>query len=244
MWPYVVLWLIVEVIYYVYILLYYVRRIDKVRNPERFVMSLAQTEEHMRRMCETIKSVSSIEEFTKGFFCGAQIQSLRRDNVLSFIAWAFTGQDIFYLRKEGNPELMELLEKCMSILEKYFPSEMTLVKPGYNKEVKHVSMCLDKVNFIHRPFIFFVAMNSFNSFYNYVCMEKLGGWRRSYVSIPYQEVNMRRAQREHRLTYWYRAPKSKSRPRGPRWCSCTASPTGGLFTRTSSMHSKIGTSIC
>ena len=186
-----------------------------MRNPERFVMSLAQTEEHMRRMCETIKSVSSIEEFTKGFFCGAQIQSLRRDNVLSFIAWAFTGQDIFYLRKEGNPELMELLEKCMSILEKYFPSEMTLVKPGYNKEVKHVSMCLDKVNFIHRPFIFFVAMNSFNSFYNYVCMEKLGGWRRSYVSIPYQEVNMRRAQREHRLTYWYRAPKSKSQPPGP-----------------------------
>ena len=73
---------------------------------------------------------------------------------------------------------MVIVEKCMSILEEQFPSEMAKIKPGYNKKVKHVSMCLDKVNFIHRPFIFFAAMNSFNAFYDYVCMEKLGGWSR------------------------------------------------------------------
>ena len=211
MWVYVIAWLIAEVIYYSYISLFYVKSIDRVRNPERFVMSLAQAEEHMRRMCETIRSVSSIEEFTKGFFCGASMQSLGRDNVLSFCAWAFTGQDIFDLRKGGKLELVALVERCMSILEEYFPSEMANIKPGYNKKVKHVSMCLDKVNFLHRPFIFFAAMNTFNAFYDYVCMQKLGGWSRSHVSIPSHEVNRRRAGREHKLPYWYRGPLKHSK---------------------------------
>ena len=102
MWVYVIAWLVVEAIYYSYIILFYTKSIDRVRNPDRFVMSLKQCEEHMRRMCETIRSVSSIEEFTKGFFCGASIDSLGRDNVLSFCAWAFTGQDIFDIRRGGR----------------------------------------------------------------------------------------------------------------------------------------------
>ena len=205
MWIYIISWLLVEAVYVSYIYIFFLKSVDRVRNPGRFVMPLEEAVAHMRRMCETIIAVSNIEEFVEGFFCGSPLRSLRRDNVYSFIAWAFTGQDYFEVKQRPNEELIKPIESCMAILEEYFPSEMAQIKPGYNRNVRHVSMCLDPVNFIHRPFLFYVFINIFNAFYDYICMP-MGGWRRSYVSIASHEVNHRRSKGEYCLSYFYRNP--------------------------------------
>ena len=119
MWWIVIVWLICEALFYSYINLGYRKTIEKVRNPSRFHLETVKTLEHMRRMCTIIKKVSSIEDFTRGFFCGASVSSLGIDNCLSFIAWAFVGEDLRaqeFAKDKNKDEKLTMVEKCFDLL--------------------------------------------------------------------------------------------------------------------------------
>jgi hypothetical protein len=207
-----VVWLIVEAVFYSWIQIFYRKSIEPVRNHSRFHLHTEKTLQHMKRMCTIIKRVSSLELFTNGFFCGASMSSLGKDNIMSFIAWAFTGQDFFHLRSSENTadkEKISMIEQCYTMLTEFFPSDMSGVKPGYNKNVRHVSMVLDPVVFIHRPWLFYALLWAFNWFYEAVCMRMLGGWHSSHINIASIHVNRKRGRGDFALKYWYRIPPQK-----------------------------------
>lgn len=219
MWWIVIVWLICEALFYSYINLGYRKTIEKVRNPSRFHLETVKTLEHMRRMCTIIKKVSTIEDFTRGFFCGASVSSLGIDNCLSFIAWAFVGEDYFVLKNstkdKNKDEKLTMVEKCFDLLCEFFPKEMAQIKPGYNRHVRHVSMCLDPVNFHHMPFIFYAFLNFFNYAYELIVMQLLGGWKASHVNIAPTHVNRSRSKDDFKLKYWYKNVERKDNGTGP-----------------------------
>ena len=207
-------WLIVELVFYSYLNLGYRKSIEKVRNRSRFHLGMDKTLEHMRRMCTIIKKVSSIEEFTRGFFCGASVSSLGQDNCLSFITWAFVGEDYFVLKNsssEKDNEKLTMVRKCFNLLCEYFPKDMAKIKPGYNPAVRHVSMCLDPVRFHHKPFIFYAFLNVFNYAYEFIVMKLLGGWASSHVNIAPVHVNRSWGKADFKLKYWYKNVEKKGK---------------------------------
>lgn len=206
-WHLFLLWAICEALFYSWVELTYRKSVDKVRNPGRFHLNTEKTLKHMTRMCTIIKRVSSLEEFTRGFFCGASVSSLGQDNVLSFITWAFTGLDYFMLKKNATSsqdlEKVDMVKECYKLLCQFFPEEMVTIKPGYNRNVRHISMNLDPVHFYHKPFIFYLVLRIFNFAYELIVMRILGGWKSSHVKIAPIHVNKSRGKSDFKLRYWY-----------------------------------------
>ena len=91
----------------------------------------------------------SFQKFACGFFCGAKFEDIYKGNYRSFLAWAMynTKYDLLKSNEKENVEF---------IINEASRRYNLPVKEGYNHKVRHVSMTLDPVPYIHRPLSMYV----------------------------------------------------------------------------------------
>ncbi|KAJ3011558.1 hypothetical protein HKX48_006774 [Thoreauomyces humboldtii] len=89
-----------------------------------------------------------IRQVISGWFLGAPFSSVLRDNMRSWVAWAFMDQDLALLDEKESAEVDGLLAVLENRMGYVFP-------PGHDPEVKCIRLTLDPVVAAHRPALYY-----------------------------------------------------------------------------------------
>jgi hypothetical protein len=90
------------------------------------------------------------EKFITGFFRNCKMEDLRQDNLNSFLAWVMYSEYYLDLTHEQRKQISFVKAEAGRRYGCYF-------EKGYNPNVKHVSMTLEPIPFVHRPLFIYVA---------------------------------------------------------------------------------------
>lgn len=88
-----------------------------------------------------------------GWFFGAPVSALRRENVRDWILWAIFGADLQHreeTRAKYGDEVERYVEQFEKIVGREFPE-------GRNENVKSLRVTLDPVLMLHRPLIWYMV---------------------------------------------------------------------------------------
>ena len=102
---------------------------------------------HERRILfeQCIAASSDIESFLRGWFHGAPIESLKRDNIMEWLAFVTTISDVF--DKDEMEYYVKILEEK---LDRSF-------EDGRNEHVRCMRPSLDEVEVVHRPLLWYLV---------------------------------------------------------------------------------------
>lgn len=209
-------------LFYSFIHFIFSKTLERVRNPNRFIIRDAvKATERIAYIIKTLSHIYSLETFVNGFFLGATVKQLQKENVLSFLCWAFFGKSYHSVRQQASVRMssenlasesqsysseyitscaeLKQLEECYAVLEAQFPTEMKRMSAGFNPNAKHVNMCLtQQIPFLHRPFLYYFGLRVFDFFYNFLVMRSLG------FSTHHVDVHDGVNGKTMRIRYWYR----------------------------------------
>jgi len=121
-----------------------------------------QREWYLQRILyQEITSLEIAREWLSGWFCGAPVTSLRRDNLVEFAAWAFFGSD-GPNRLEAD-EVHEAQGVATLFAERCGMKDLSQVPEGYNESVKLMRQSIDPIvpQISHRPLLIYAALDGF-----------------------------------------------------------------------------------
>ena len=95
--------------------------------------------------------VTDPDQFIQGWFKGAEIKDIRRDEVKEWLAWAFFDRD--YEGREDEDEIEEYTLEIESMLRKDF-------RPGKGT-VKPLKLTIDPVDMLHRSLLWYFVSTLF-----------------------------------------------------------------------------------
>lgn len=121
----------------------------------------------------------SFEQWISGFFCGANIDDIKQDNLRSFLAWVLFASPHSKLSESD----MMRVEAAMVYLAEHYDFS---APEGFNPKVNHVRMTHDRVPFIHRPLLMYFVS---------AVIEAVGG--ALYRSQGFRRLRLRG------IDYWY-----------------------------------------
>jgi pimeloyl-ACP methyl ester carboxylesterase len=176
-------WLVVEILFWFVLHFAVVEPLQRLTKPQKYLM-------HPRELCdkifETIDSLEtySYEMFMSGFFRGAQVSEIKRDNMLSFLAWAMYASHLKDISREDRVQVEAV---CDEAARRYGP-----LPDGFNPAVRHIAMTLEPVPYIHRPLALYIGVGVIEVFTN-VLFFQVKGFQRFELQGQ---------------TYWFR-PKAK-----------------------------------
>jgi pimeloyl-ACP methyl ester carboxylesterase len=98
---------------------------------------------------QALKTYSN-EDFVRGFFLGAEIHHIKRDNIRSFLSWVLFG----FKEQELNEEQLLVITEAYEIVRNRL--ELS-TEDGFNPQIKHVSISWDDISYIHRPLFLYVG---------------------------------------------------------------------------------------
>jgi len=181
----VLVWLVIEIGFWVVLHFAVVEPLQRLTKPQKYVI-------HPRELCDkifaTIDSLEtySYEMFMNGFFRGANVRDIKRDNMLSFLAWAMYAS---HLKDISTEEKGQVEAVCDEAARRYGPLES-----GFNPKVRHIAMTLEPVPYIHRPLALYIAVGVIEVFTN-VLFFQVKGFQRFELQGQ---------------TYWYRPKATKT----------------------------------
>ena len=85
-----------------------------------------------------------------GFFLGAQISDIKKDNMYSFLAWAMYSADFEQLTEEEKSAVLSMTLHIASETNLCF-------EDGYNPNVTHIKMTLNPIAYYHRPLAIYLG---------------------------------------------------------------------------------------
>jgi hypothetical protein len=95
-------------------------------------------------------NVADPECYIRGWFKGARIEEIGRDDVKTFLAWAFLNRD--WVQGEDEEEIEEYAREMESMLGKDF-------RPGKRK-AKSLRLTLDPVDMLQRSLLWYLVRSS------------------------------------------------------------------------------------
>jgi hypothetical protein len=114
------------------------------------LISREQRQALFTRCFDLVKNTDVIS----GWFYGAPIETLQRDNIVDWILWGF-----FALNGDGQGERQEILETWRKEIDNYVSRIEELAgqtfPPGRNATVKSMRVTLDPVVTLHRPLVWY-----------------------------------------------------------------------------------------
>jgi hypothetical protein len=145
-------WSLSECIFYYLIHFVLVKRLQPLSNPHTYPIC---PKLYLNKVLNIIEKIQcySFEKYVRGFFLGAEIKDIYLDNIISFLAWCMYGKDENFLTICERKKLLSLLNELH-----HKHDIIKQLQPGLNPKIKHVSMTLDPINFIHRPLALYLSV--------------------------------------------------------------------------------------
>lgn len=147
--PYFIIegWLLAEALFYVLVFLPHSYHLQRAAiHPEP--LSREEREKLFRRCFSTI---SDPEKYIRGWFLGAKIEDIKRENMKEFLSWAFFNAEL--TEKIEGDEMEGYLRESETFLGREIP-------PG-KSSAKSLRLTLDKVDFLHRSLFWYLVCHDF-----------------------------------------------------------------------------------
>jgi pimeloyl-ACP methyl ester carboxylesterase len=123
----------------------------------------------------------SIENMLRGYFLDASISQIRIGNLASFVAWAIFQSTDSNLSEEDRGKL----EEMVTMLVEYCQKQGLEFEAGYNPTLRHVSMTIEPVNFIHRPLLLYAIRSIVYNVLEFWAVSVLGFVCHSHAGLRY-----------------------------------------------------------
>lgn len=173
------LWFFFELIFFFVISVVVHSSLQQLKKPPAYEMNPISL---IRRMCGDIDKLStySYKKYLSGWFCGADISEIKRENLMSFLSWVSFA--------EFHDKLSPLQLKELENIFNEFCERFSLnLEEGYNYNIRHVKMTLEPVLFMHRPLFLYVAFGIYSLIGEFLL--SMAGFKRCKLN---------------KLKYWYR----------------------------------------
>ena len=146
--------------------------------------------EFILRIFDAVDNLDSytFEKYVSGFFLGADFNEIHSENVCSWLAWAMFNKSLKDLTKQEHFVLYDTFEESC----RRHP-ELARMPKGFNPNLKHVCMCLERIPYFHRPLFMYVMVSLFEFSMNSLFL-RAGGFQRLNI---------------HGTKYWYRGSNSE-----------------------------------
>lgn len=184
-------WLLCELCFFAIIFIYVHKYLQKPKKPPKYDMDPSIL---ARRVLEIIERLNTYDhfEFFEGFFCGSKKETIYKDNLRSFLAWVMYASNFDELDENQIIETDKISSEMCNKLD-------LKLKPGYNKDVRHVKMTIEPLLYTHRPFFIYVATYILNKAADFFIM--FYGFKRYNV--------------DNKIHYWHRPAKLHNNPLDP-----------------------------
>lgn len=111
-----------------------------------------QKAERETLMTRCLGAIDEPESFIRGWFCGAPLDLIRRENLREWLAWVFLSSE----SAEGEDLIAWNLESEHYILEMERIFGWT-IPPGKTEGLKFMTHNIDPVNTVHRPLVWYMV---------------------------------------------------------------------------------------
>lgn len=169
-------WLVVEVIFGV--LLCYatetsLQRLTKPLNYDDCPVVI------VTRMLDNLNELKTydLKKFLEGWFCGAKLEMIRRENYTHFLSWVMYAA----VKNDLNEDQLKRVESIVDELETRLSVKF---ESGYNQDVQHVCMTLQPIKYLHRPLAIYLLLGIKNVFAD-MSLQALGYQRRRLRGVNY-----------------------------------------------------------
>lgn len=110
-----------------------------------------RSKEERRTLVDRVNAdVADPERYIRGWFKGARIEEIGREDVKTYLAWAFFDRDWGGEEDEDEDEIEEYAREIESMLGKDFPPGKRMAKP--------LRLTLDPVNMLHRSLLWYLVL--------------------------------------------------------------------------------------
>ncbi|KAI8816126.1 uncharacterized protein EV422DRAFT_501600 [Fimicolochytrium jonesii] len=131
----------------------------------------------------------------EGWFLGANYYSIKKENIKTWVAWAFMDQDLETLDEEKVDEV----EKLVSTIERYSHHSFP---PGRNDNIRCIRLNIDAMQTTHRPWIYYAVCKGIGAI-AHICVRALGYYQRS-IRLTGTAGDV--------ATFWYRPATRPAHP--------------------------------
>lgn len=133
-----VIWFFIEVSYYFF-------KNKKIINKNNRNKTI-NNRKHIEKTFEIISYLKNynIKKFLEGFFLGCSYKEIKRENLFSFLSWALFEKK--YSSIKNNQECKNDLKVIMNKIENKLNYRF---EQGFNNNISHISMGLQKVKYFH-----------------------------------------------------------------------------------------------
>lgn len=151
---------IIELAFFIFIELRVLPRLRPVKQPLPYNTCPVELIDRILNVLTSLKSYKN-SDFVRGFFLGADVDDIYYENIRSFLAWVMYGVKEESLSDSQRKDIT----KCYTLICKKCKLNP---KPGFNPNVKHVSVSWDDVTYIHRPLLLYTASYLVDVFVTFV----------------------------------------------------------------------------
>ena len=182
------LYLTVEIVFYLYIILYLdpsiQEPIGQEHTPIQKTLYTQSTRESLHEallMLHKVKDHYSFESWCYLFFLRSNLEDVHTENMDSAFAWAIYAEELHELSEVEKNAVVSLRKEALELFR-------TSLREGFNPDVRHVRFNMEPVTYIHKPVITYAALTIVD-FYAHIHLAVLG-FKRYWLP--------------DRTSYWYR----------------------------------------
>ncbi|KAA8899174.1 hypothetical protein FN846DRAFT_782440 [Sphaerosporella brunnea] len=198
-----------ETLFYVCWYLPWKRRLEKpaIHPPQR------PHNERQALVNQCLSTITAPEQYLSGWFHGATVSSIHRENLAEFLSWAFL--DLDQVPPRGSEEAAEV----DAYVRQFEEMLGTTLRSGYNPLVKSLRLTLDPVKMMHRSLVLYGVVGLVDFFTT--MRLRMGGlilfptksWRASFPirlhAVLASDWGKRSPSKD--FSYWYRPHTAKDK---------------------------------
>ncbi|KAI8591395.1 Alpha/Beta hydrolase protein [Geranomyces variabilis] len=147
-------WMLGETLWYPYHM-YTANRLRARRDPAH----VAKTPEERRKLYErclaALAQGSDVRKSIEGWFFGAPIETIGRENMVQWFAWAMWDAEPHDL----TPSELQEISQFIADTERAAGGGV-VIREGYNPDVKCMRLTIDDMQHLHRPFVYYVVISA------------------------------------------------------------------------------------
>ncbi|KAF8343122.1 uncharacterized protein EI90DRAFT_3115609 [Cantharellus anzutake] len=152
---------------------------------------------------QCLATITDTESFLRGWFHGAPIDSLKRDNIVEWATYAVSASDV---------ATSEEMDYYVNLVEAKLGRSF---EEGRNEDIKCMRPIIDKVKVVHRPLIYYLVVSGLD-FATHLALHYIGFrhydtplWFSSFPFRPYTVFSRKSV--VPRFSYWHREHVSKQK---------------------------------
>ncbi|KAJ3158226.1 hypothetical protein HDU86_002935, partial [Geranomyces michiganensis] len=155
-------WMLIETLWYPYHLLT-ANRLRARRDPAHVATTPQERRVLYKRCLAALAQGSDVRKAIEGWFFGAPIHSIGRENLVQWFAWAMWDTEPHALSQSELAEI-DLFIKDTERAVSDDDDTTVLFRPGYfNPDVTCMRLTIDDMQMLHRPFVYYVVISAMHA---------------------------------------------------------------------------------